>query len=113
MRMQAARKPEKRATPCVPAILSRGRRRRHGFPGSIPTLAGRESKPIHRAEHTGVKHHFLASVGVFLVLVGFAKAARVAEPWADPKLDVRDGLRMWLDASRQPAAAEAMKASVP
>jgi hypothetical protein len=50
---------------------------------------------------------------MIFVLVGFAKTARAVEPWADPKLDVRDGLLMWLDASRQPAAAEAMKAPSP
>src|SRR5439155_25809158 len=26
--------------------------------------------------------------------------AQAAEPWADPKLPVRDGLELWLDAAR-------------
>lgn len=29
-----------------------------------------------------------------------------AEPWADPQLPVKDGLELWLDASRQREAAQ-------
>lgn len=35
-----------------------------------------------------------------LALVVAATATAAAEPWADPKLPVRDGLELWLDASR-------------
>ena len=38
-----------------------------------------------------------------LVLALFTSAARAAEPWADPKLPVTDGLELWLDAGKAQA----------
>src|SRR5690348_5333049 len=53
-----------------------------------------------------------AALACLIGLVG-PTITRAAEPWADPRLAVRDGLVQWLDASRQPVAAEAAKKSVP
>jgi hypothetical protein len=39
--------------------------------------------------------------------------ARSAEPWADPKLPVTDGLELWLDATRIDAATKAAKEKLP
>src|SRR5688572_15405146 len=38
------------------------------------------------------------------VLFAGAPAGAAPEPWADPSLPVKEGLSLWLDASRQPAA---------
>ena len=40
---------------------------------------------------------------LILALLLFTSAARAAEPWADPKLPVTDGLELWLDAGRAEA----------
>jgi putative heme-binding domain-containing protein len=48
-----------------------------------------------------------------LVAVTVPTTARGAEPWADARLAVRDGLVIWLDASRQSAAAAAEAAKKP
>ena len=42
-----------------------------------------------------------------LVCVVGSVASHAAEPWADPALPVTDGLELWLDATRTPAASEA------
>lgn len=47
---------------------------------------------------------------LLLTLAGLPLAqARGAEPWADPGLTVREGLLIWLDSARQPAARKAAK----
>ncbi|HVL11808.1 MAG TPA: hypothetical protein VM529_04555, partial [Gemmata sp.] len=40
-------------------------------------------------------------------------AARAVEPWADPKLPVKDGLELWLDAGRIDATSKAAKEKLP
>ena len=40
------------------------------------------------------------SLTLFALAVGPFPVARSAEPWADPKLPVSDGLELWLDAAR-------------
>lgn len=40
-----------------------------------------------------------------LALVLLTSAARAAEPWADPKLTVTDGLELWLDAGKAQATS--------
>jgi len=40
------------------------------------------------------------SLALFVLAVGPFPAARSAEPWSDPKLPVKDGLELWLDAAR-------------
>src|SRR5678809_483035 len=44
---------------------------------------------------------FLRGAWVFLIAM---PAVAAPEPWADDALPVRDGLGLWLDASRQPQA---------
>lgn len=44
-----------------------------------------------------------------LSFLAFTTDAVAAEPWADPKLPVADGLALWLDASRIDAAAKGAK----
>ncbi|MGB7158297.1 MAG: hypothetical protein WBD40_09545, partial [Tepidisphaeraceae bacterium] len=51
-----------------------------------------------------MKH--LASVILFLLTTITARAAEI-EPWADPAMSVKDGVALWLDATRQSAAAKA------
>src|SRR5688500_9845427 len=41
------------------------------------------------------------------VTCGLAATARGVEQWSDPKLPVKDAIRVWLDATYQPAAWEA------
>ncbi|MEO6435783.1 MAG: ThuA domain-containing protein [Tepidisphaeraceae bacterium] len=50
----------------------------------------------------------------FAALLLFTSTAPAATPetWADPALPVKDGLTIWLDASRQPAAAGAHGATL-
>src|SRR5687768_16751359 len=43
------------------------------------------------------------ALALFALLV--PAAVRAAQPWADERLPVREGLLMWLDASRQPVEA--------
>jgi putative heme-binding domain-containing protein len=45
----------------------------------------------------------LAALTLALILCPTSPAA---EPWADPKLPVRDGLELWLDATTEPAPAD-------
>lgn len=40
------------------------------------------------------------------LLLSGSLSAGAAEPWADPQLPVKDGLELWLDASRQREAAQ-------
>ncbi|MDG3006147.1 ThuA domain-containing protein [Paludisphaera mucosa] len=65
-----------------------------------------------------MSHGSFASRGVrrrtrgrrFAILLGVlwaTSAVAGVEPWADPKLPVANGLRVWLDASRRPPGAEA------
>jgi putative heme-binding domain-containing protein len=51
----------------------------------------------------------LAFVAIAILAHAHAAAQRQPpiEPWADPGMPVRAGLRLWLDASRQPLAAKA------
>lgn len=42
----------------------------------------------------------LRIVAVLLFILGATASATAGEPWADPKLTVRDGLQLWLDGSR-------------
>ena len=52
----------------------------------------------------------MSPVRLLFLALAFAPAALAdIEPWADAKLPVRDGLDLWLDASRQPAARDARK----
>src|SRR5688500_127862 len=45
---------------------------------------------------------------LLLLLLAIPSVARGAlEPWSDPALPIQDGIRVWLDATRQPAAWEA------
>jgi putative heme-binding domain-containing protein len=55
------------------------------------------------------------SLPAAVVLLALASPAPAAgpEPWADPKLPVKDGLELWLDASRVDAAARATKGKPP
>src|SRR5688500_14130003 len=56
----------------------------------------------------------LALAGVLCLLtVAATRPCLAAEPWADSKLPVRDGLELWLDAPRLPAAYEANTSSPP
>jgi putative heme-binding domain-containing protein len=48
-----------------------------------------------------------------VLLFSLPLSARAAEPWADSKLPVTDGLALWLDASRLDAAAKAEKQILP
>ena len=50
-----------------------------------------------------------------LALLTIAAGSRLqaAEPWADPKLPVTDGLELWLDATRLDAASKANKVDIP
>jgi hypothetical protein len=41
------------------------------------------------------------------------QSSRALEPWVDEKLSVKDGMEMWFDATRQPAAREARKMPTP
>jgi hypothetical protein len=52
------------------------------------------------------------TVALYLACAG-AHAARAAEPWADAKLPVTDGLALWLDAARPEAAHAANKSNPP
>src|SRR4051812_38633750 len=50
------------------------------------------------SRHLPVTRHI---VGVLTALVFLmSTSAYAVEPWADPKLPVRDGLELWLDATR-------------
>ena len=49
-----------------------------------------------------------------LILLAVSLANGVAvEPWADSRLTVTNGVKLWLDASREPAAREARKLAPP
>ncbi|HVR75027.1 MAG TPA: hypothetical protein VMT52_11870, partial [Planctomycetota bacterium] len=53
-------------------------------------------------------------VGLCLaVSLAAAGASTAVEPWTDPALPVKDGLELWLDASRMPAAAAAFSGTAP
>src|SRR5262245_20430219 len=41
------------------------------------------------------------TAAVFLI-AGLSGRTAAAEPWADPKLPIADGLELWLDSTRQP-----------
>src|SRR5438128_8245335 len=41
---------------------------------------------------------------LLLVAAISSSSVSAAEPWADPKLTITDGLELWLDAGRQPQA---------
>src|SRR5262245_48713848 len=50
------------------------------------------------------------SIGVVLsviLAVAATRGAHAAEPWADPAMEVRGDLALWLDAARQAQAWEA------
>ena len=47
------------------------------------------------------------------LLLFAAASAHALEPWADEKLPVKDGVELWLDAARQPAAREARRLPAP
>jgi putative heme-binding domain-containing protein len=49
---------------------------------------------------------------MILIALSIVRAVAV-EPWADSQLGVTNGIILWLDASREPAAREARKLSVP
>ena len=56
----------------------------------------------------------MSHLRLLFVALGLAHAALAdIEPWAETKLPVRDGLELWLDASRQPAARDARKMPAP
>jgi putative heme-binding domain-containing protein len=44
-----------------------------------------------------------------LLLLAFATITHAIEPWADDRLPVKDGVALWLDASRVPKARAAMR----
>jgi putative heme-binding domain-containing protein len=56
-----------------------------------------------------MSHRILPALVTLIALSGIGRAAG-PEPWADPKLPVRDGVELWLDASRlagdKPAPAD-------
>ena len=49
---------------------------------------------------------------VVLVALSIARAVAV-EPWADSQLAVTNGVALWLDASREPAARQTRKLAAP
>src|SRR5262249_12418287 len=49
----------------------------------------------------------LALVALLALLVPGVIGSRAAEPWADARLPVKDGLELWLDAGRLNAARQA------
>src|SRR5688572_12093544 len=48
------------------------------------------------------------SLTVCVTLLCLSGATQAREPWADPSLPPVDGLLLWLDAARQPAAWQAL-----
>jgi glucose/arabinose dehydrogenase len=53
---------------------------------------------------------FRRSAAVSAAFVAFVSSLQSAEPWADPKLPIRDGLVVWLDASRITMSNPSVKA---
>src|SRR5688572_14247049 len=55
----------------------------------------------------------IPAVKALLFLALSLASAKALEPWADTRLAVTNGMQLWLDASREPAAREARKLAAP
>src|SRR5829696_1310492 len=61
-----------------------------------------------QSDHAAVIRYIIAALVSFILLS--SQSSYATEPWADPKLPVRDALELWLDATRatggQPAPVD-------
>ncbi len=71
----------------------------------MPCRMGTLARPLFKT-NTGRARVPILQVAIFSLLFA-ATAARATEPWADVKFSPKDGLELWLDASREAAAREA------